>query len=81
MQRFFTKITGSSDEVQIDFPFGYQDAPVVTLTLEGTNKMIPYTISSVNKDSYTIIFGSSINEDFTIHTFSSLRELKDLDNE
>jgi len=78
VQRFFTKITGSSDEVQIDFPFGYQDAPVVTLTLEGTNKMIPYTISSVNKDSYTIIFGASINEDFTIHTFSSFEGTKRL---
>ena len=71
IQRFFTKITGVANEVEIEFPFGYQDPPVVTLTLEGTNNIIPYTISSVNKDSYTIIFGSDINENYTIHTFSS----------
>ena len=29
-----------ADEHEIFFPFGYQDVPAVTLTLEGPNKII-----------------------------------------
>jgi hypothetical protein len=78
IQRFYTRLQKDSDEHEIFFPFGYQDAPAVTLTLEGPNKIIPYAISSVNSSSYTIIFGTNVNQDYTVHTFSSFEGTKRL---
>lgn len=78
IQRFYTRLQKDSDEHEIFFPFGYQDTPAVTLTLEGPNKIIPYAISSVNNNSYTIIFGTNVNQDYTVHTFSSFEGTKRL---
>ena len=78
IQRFYTRLEKDADEHEIFFPFGYQDVPAVTLTLEGPNKIIPYAISSVNNTSYTIIFGTNVNQDYTVHTFSSFEGTKRL---
>ncbi len=78
IQRFYTRLQNDADEHEIFFPFGYKDVPAVTLTIEGPNKIIPYAISSVNNNSYTIIFGTNVNQDYTIHTFSSFEGTKRL---
>jgi hypothetical protein len=71
IQRFSTQVQEESDEVQIFFPFGFKETPSVSVTIEGPNNIVPYTISSVNNDSYKIIFGTKVNQNYTIHTFSS----------
>ena len=69
IQRFSTRIQQDSNEHEITFPFGYSSKPIVTVTIEGPNNIIPYAISSVNNSSYKIIFGTNVNQDYTIHTF------------
>ena len=71
MQRFSTQVQEESDEVEVFFPFGFNETPSVSVTIEGPNNIVPYAISSVNNNSYKIIFGITVNQDYTIHTFSS----------
>jgi len=78
IQRFSTRIQQDSNEHEITFPFGYSSKPIVTVTIEGPNNIIPYAISSVNNSSYKIIFGTNVNQDYTIHTFSSAQGTKRL---
>ncbi len=72
IQRFYTQVQEETDEVEIFFPFGFADAPVVNVTIEGPNNIVPYAISSVNNSSYKIIFGTTVDQNYTIHTFSSV---------
>lgn len=76
VQAFRSTLTKGSNQYEIFFPFAYSQAPIVTISVEGTNKIIPYTISSVNNSSYTITFGTNVNDDYTIHTFSSTQGTK-----
>lgn len=70
-QRFSTQVQEITDEVEIFFPFTYNKTPSVHVTIEGPNNIVPYAISSVNNSSYKIIFGTKVNQNYTIHTFSS----------
>lgn len=71
IQRFSTQVQEESDEVEIFFPFGFNEPPSVSVTIEGPNNIVPHAISSVNNNSYKIIFGTKVNQDYTIHTSSS----------
>lgn len=69
-QRFLTKITTTTKRQTITFPFPHKNTPVISTTLEGSNNIVSYTISSVNNTSYDIIFDSPVNQDFSVHTFT-----------
>ena len=71
IQRFYTPIQSVTNTQEIYFPFGFDSSPIVSVTIEGPNNIIPYVISSVNNNSYTITFGSNVNQNYTVHTFSS----------
>lgn len=78
-QRFYTPIQEPSDALEITFPFDfYQEAPSVSVTIEGPNNIVPHAISSVNNRSYKIIFGTQVDSRYTIHTFSSIEGTKKL---
>ena len=78
MQRFYSTLTGNSNVHEIYYPIPYNEAPIISVNIEAGNNVIPYSISSVNKESYKIIFASKINQKYTIHTFSSTTGLKRL---
>jgi hypothetical protein len=78
LQRFYTNIEEETDIVEINFPFYYKDTPTVTVTIEGPNNIVPHAISSVNNSSYKIIFGTKVDSNYTIHTFSSIEGTKRL---
>jgi hypothetical protein len=77
-QRFYTNIEQETDVVEINFPFHYKDTPAVTVTIEGPNNIVPHAISSVNNSSFKIIFGTKVDSNYTIHTFSSIEGTKRL---
>lgn len=70
IQRFSTPIQGSADSHTITFPIAYKKKPSVHVNIESLSDIIPYRISSVNKQSYNIIFDENIDESYTIHTLS-----------
>ena len=78
IQRFYTEIQSETNSLEIFFPFGFSEPPVVCPILEGPNNIIPYAISGVNNNSYTITFGANVNQDYTVHTFSSSSGTKQL---
>lgn len=78
VQRFYSTLSGNSNVHEIYYPIPYNEAPIISVNIEAENNIIPYSISSVNKESYKIIFASKLNQKYTIHTFSSTTGLKRL---
>jgi hypothetical protein len=71
MQTFTTSLSLGQQQYTISYPNSFAFNPVVTTTIEAQSPIVPYVISSVNTNDYTIKFGSQINSQYKIHTFSS----------
>jgi hypothetical protein len=71
MQTFTTSLSLGQQQYTISYPNSFAFNPVVTTTIEAESPIVPYIISSVNTNDYTIKFGSQINSQYKIHTFSS----------
>lgn len=70
IQRFHTQLTSQSLTHTINFPFAYSSAPSVHASIESSNNIVAYAISSVNNNSYTIHFESQVDQNYIIHTLS-----------
>lgn len=71
MQTFTTALSLGQQQYTITYPNSFSFNPVVTTTIEAESPIVPYVISSVNTNDYIIKFGSQINSQYKIHTFSS----------
>ena len=72
IQLFYTIPQNETNNLQITFPQPFDSAPILNITIEGSNKIIPYTISSVSNTAYNITFGTSVNQNYKIHTLASI---------
>lgn len=73
-QRFTTNTSAGSDTYTISFPEAHNTKPTVQINIEAENEIIPYTISGVNNNNYTLILSTQTTEDYTIHTISTEHE-------
>lgn len=68
IQRFHTTIQTTGKTHTINFPFDHGTQPTVTTTIETQNNIVPYTISSVNNTSYTLVFSSAVDSSYIVHS-------------
>jgi hypothetical protein len=73
-QRFTTNISAGSDTYTISFPEEHNLKPMVSVNIQAQNEIVPYTISGVSKNDYTLILSTQSTEDYTIHTISTEHE-------
>jgi hypothetical protein len=55
----------------ISFDPPFTSTPSVSVTIQTDSEIIPYMLSGVTKDSYNIVFGSDISENYTVHTHAT----------
>jgi hypothetical protein len=67
-QSFKTNLTPGSDSYEIFFPNSFHTTPVVSATIETSSIILPHLVSGVSKDSYHILFGSTLPTNYKIHT-------------
>ena len=71
IQRFKTTLPSGVDSHTINFPRAHNIKPTVNILLEGQNEIVPYTISGVNTNNYTIFLSAETTEDYIVHTIST----------
>ena len=68
----FTNFLPEGDKIfNIPFSPPFNSTPSVSISIQANSEIIPYMLSGVTKDSYSIVFGSEISENYTIHTHAS----------
>lgn len=71
IQRFRSTIPSGTTSQQIDFPQVHNLKPTVSIAIEAQNEIVPYTISGVNTNNYTIFLATESTEDYILHTIST----------
>jgi hypothetical protein len=71
IQRFRSTIPSGTTSQQIDFPQAHNLKPTVSIAIEAENEIVPYTISGVNTNNYTIFLATESTEDYILHTIST----------
>jgi hypothetical protein len=71
IQRFKTPLVSGSNAYVINFPKPHNLNPTISISLEGSNEIIPYTISGVNINNYTLVLSTQTTENYTLHTIST----------
>lgn len=69
-QRFITHFSEPAKRFTIRYPFEHQNSPIIHACIEMENNVVPYSISSVNNISYDISFATTVNQNFSVHTFT-----------
>ena len=71
IQRFRSTIPSGTTSQQINFPQAHNLKPTVSIAIEAQNEIVPYTISGVNTNNYTIFLAAESTEDYVLHTIST----------
>ena len=71
MQRFYFTPAQDSATHEIHFPLIYENIPNISINVEGPGFVVPYVVSNITKESFTLKLGAKLTKNHVVHCCSS----------